>query len=239
MGYGGYFLATNATGPNVGIYGQARGNGNSNDNKSWGVAGHHYWFGTGVGAWSYGGNLIEGYSGDYPTGTLRFYVTNNGTAYADGGFSTYAKADGDVENQYRSLSTIASSEEWYEDFGSATLEGGQAAVTIEPVFASLVNLMVEYHVFVSPICDQPVVLFVSDKKATGFTVQGVSLDGKLSQCAFEYRIVAKPIGSDNTRLETINLPEPVIVERETNTLLDKPAEQTPMQTETINPEEPN
>ena len=42
------------------------------------MAGHNYYGDVGVGAWSYFGNLIEAYSGDYPGGTLRFYVDQAG-----------------------------------------------------------------------------------------------------------------------------------------------------------------
>ena len=61
---------------------------------------------------------------------------------------------------------------------------------------------------------EPVLLFVSEKTETSFTVQGVSLDGKPSNCGFDYRLSAKPLGYEGLRLEAIDIPEPITVERE-------------------------
>jgi len=43
-----------------------------------------YYNGVGVGAWSYGGNIIEGYSGDFPGGARRLYLTSGGNLYITG-----------------------------------------------------------------------------------------------------------------------------------------------------------
>ncbi|NOZ28317.1 MAG: hypothetical protein GXP39_09740 [Chloroflexi bacterium] len=107
----------------------------------------------------------------------------------------------------RRLYAMESSEVWFEDFGSASLVEGEAKVGFDPIFAETVNLEVAYHVFLTPVCQEPVLLFVTDKGATGFSVRGVTLDGQPSQCAFEYRIVAKRLGYENVRLEAVNWQE--------------------------------
>ena len=101
----------------------------------------------------------------------------------------------------RLLYAVESPEVWFEDFGSASLTDGEARVTIEPIFAQTVNLEEEYHVFVTPVCQEPVLLFVTEKDATGFTVRGVTLEGRPSGCSFDYRIVAKRLGYEDLRLE--------------------------------------
>ena len=108
----------------------------------------------------------------------------------------------------RTLYAIESPENWFEDFGTARLINGNATVTLESIFAQTVNLQESYHVFLTPICDEAVLLFVTDKDATGFTVQGVTLSGEQSSCAFDYRIVAKRLGYENRRLESADMPSP-------------------------------
>jgi hypothetical protein len=137
---------------------------------------------------------------------MRFYVDQAGQVYADGGFGSYApvgiKKSGEPE--YRTLYAVQSAAPSYEDFGTASLVNGVANVAIESLFAKTVNLSAGYHVYVTPLCSEAVLLFVTDKDSDGFTVQGVTLSGKASQCAFDYRIVAKPLGSENTRMEVLD-----------------------------------
>ena len=66
----------------------------------------------------------------------------------------------------------------------------------------------------TPLCEEPVLLFVTDKNVDGFTVQGVTLDGQATQCAFDYRIVAKRLGYEELRNETLDIPAPVEVGRD-------------------------
>jgi hypothetical protein len=60
---------------------------------------------------------------------------------------------------------------------------------------------VDYHVFVTPLCQEPVLLYVTAKRATGFTVRGGTLDGQPAECAFDYRVAAKRLGYEDVRLE--------------------------------------
>jgi hypothetical protein len=102
---------------------------------------------------------------------------------------------------WRRLYTTESPEVWFEDLGTASLVDGKATVTFEPIFAETVNLEEDYHVFVTPLCQEPVLLFVIAKTSTGFTVQGVTLDNQPSSCDFDYRVAAKRLGYENVRLE--------------------------------------
>ncbi len=104
----------------------------------------------------------------------------------------------------RLLYSVESPEVWFEDFGEATLVNGEVTVSFEPIFAETVNLEEDYHVFLTPLCQDPVLLSVTKKDATGFTVRGVTLDKQLAQCAFDYRIAAKRLGYENVRLEVTN-----------------------------------
>jgi hypothetical protein len=76
-------------------------------------------------------------------------------------------------------------------------------VTLEPIFAETINLDMDYHVFVTPLCQEPVLLFVTAKGTSGFTVQGVTLDGQPAACGFDYRVVGKRLGLEDIRLEPL------------------------------------
>lgn len=102
----------------------------------------------------------------------------------------------------RKVYTIESPEVWLEDIGSAALVDGEAFVTFDPIFAQTANLEIEYHVFVTPVCQEPVLLYVTAKTPGGFSVSGVTLSGAPSSCGFDYRVSAKRLGLEDLRLET-------------------------------------
>jgi hypothetical protein len=106
----------------------------------------------------------------------------------------------------RLLYAVESPEVWFEDVGSASLLKGEATVPFEPVFAETVNLQEDYHVFLTALCEEPVLLFVTSKDAQGFSVRGVTLEGQPSNCAFDYRVAAKRLGYEDVRLQSV--PEP-------------------------------
>lgn len=64
------------------------------------------------------------------------------------------------------------------------------------------------------MCSELIVLAVTGKGPDSFTVQGATLDGKPSTCAFDYRIVARQRGHEGRRLEKIDIPEPVEAQSE-------------------------
>ena len=178
------------------------------------MAAHNFTGGIGVGAWSYSGDLFRGYSGDWPGGTLRFYVQNDGDVYADGTYNSLKEPGGPGSNEYRTLDGMTSAEAWAEDFGRATLKDGKATVSVDLTFARTVNLAVEYHVYLTPVCSDLIVMAVTGKGPESFDVQGATLDGRASGCAFDYRIVAKQRGYEGQRLEKVDIPEPVEVDGE-------------------------
>lgn len=169
-----------------------------------------------MGAWSYSGNLIEAYDGDFPFGALRFYVDQSGNVHYEGSMMPYAEIPSPTsgKSSYISLYGISAAESWYEDLGSNKLLNGKVTIVIDPLFAQTVSLTDEYQVQVTATCGEAALLFVSEKTDKSFTVQGVSLDGKPSNCGFDYRLSAKPVGYEGLRLETVDIPEPVIVDRE-------------------------
>jgi len=185
-------------------------------NYGYGLNGWNYVNGVGVGAWSYGGNLIEAYAGGFPLETLRFYVDNAGNVRYAGTSAPMVAIPSPTggASSYVSLYGIAAAEAWYEDLGSSSLASGKVKVSIDPLFAQTVNLTEDYQVQVTATCNEPVLLYVSEKTTSYFTVQGVRLDGKPSNCAFDYRISAKAVGYETVRLEAVDIPEPVISERE-------------------------
>jgi hypothetical protein len=103
----------------------------------------------------------------------------------------------------RAVYSIESPGVWLEDFGSGSLADGRAKVAFEPMFAETVNRYLDYHVFLTPVCREPVLLFVTAKTATGFGVRGVQLDGQPAACDFDYRITAKRLGVEDIRLEEV------------------------------------
>jgi hypothetical protein len=201
-GYGGFFVSNSntATAAKAGVYGLDFAN-------SVGVAGDSS-NGVGVGAWSENGDLIMASDGDFPVGSVRFYVDQAGNVHYDGATMPFAEvpAPNGAGVEHRSLYGMASPEAWFEDFGSAALKDGKATVRIDPLFAETVNLAIDYYVYLTPVCSDLILLGVTDKGPTSFTVQGATLDSKPSFCAFDYRIVAKQRGYEDRRLEKVNLP---------------------------------
>jgi hypothetical protein len=192
---------------NAGVYGRTDG-----ASTSYGVAGYGSDNAVGIGAWSESGHLIEAYSGAFPDVVVRrFHVDQFGNVYATGTYNIITRIAGESETGHHALSALASPEAWYEDFGSGALVDGKAVVAVEALFAQAVDLQADYYVFVTPLCAEPVLLFVTDKNWQGFTVRGVALDGAPSECAFDYRIVAKPLGAEGVRMSQVHLevrPEP-------------------------------
>jgi hypothetical protein len=209
----GYIDSTNGSG----VYGWADYNnattttgvyGRTDSIDGFGVAGHAYWTGVGVGAWSYNGNLIEAYAGDYPYGTLEFYINPVGNVYANGTYNTFRTSS--LDGETHTTSSIESTEVWLEDFGRGELVNGIAVVTIAPDFAGTANLSVDYMVFVTLEGDCQGV-YITNKTPTTFEVH--ELNSGKSNVPFGYRIVAKPTGSESTRLPTVTIPATVDVQR--------------------------
>ena len=199
-GLAGYFHsdANTTTASTAGVY--ARDDSDGTSNRGYGLAGHAYFTGTGVGAWSYGGRLFEGFSGDFPGGTLEFYVDLAGNVYANGTYGVFSTSR--LDGTTHATIGLQATEEWLEDFGRATLENGAVMVVISPDFAGLANLAAEYHVFLTPEGDSQG-LYVTNLTATTFEVR--EQNGGKSNIPFSYRIVAKPIDAESVRLPAVDV----------------------------------
>jgi len=121
-----------------------------------------------------------------------------GNLACTGKVSGVAKVDGGARKV--SLFAMQSAENWFEDFGSATLVNGTATVALDPTFAQTVNTTIEYHVFVTPNGDCRG-LYISKKSAGSFEVR--ELAAGQSNVNFDYRIVAKRNGFESVRLTDV------------------------------------
>jgi hypothetical protein len=132
------------------------------------------------------------------SGSSVFTVDEGGNMAATGTKSAMVNTESHGD---RLIYCVESPEVWFEDVGKAMLDEGEVEVVFESVFASIVNLEVDYHVFTTPQSDEPVLLFITEKTSTGFKVKGTGLDGNPVSCNFDYRIVAKRLGFENKRLQ--------------------------------------
>ncbi len=101
-----------------------------------------------------------------------------------------------TEGGSRLLYTEESTEVWFTDYGFGKLQNGVAVIAIDPVFAQTVNLDEPYHVFIQPYGDAS--LYVTNRTPTGFEVR---LHDGNSDVEFSYRIVARRLGYEDSRLE--------------------------------------
>jgi hypothetical protein len=138
---------------------------------------------TGSGVWGQGG----GYG-----------VFSNGTLGASGSKPAVVALP---DNRVVELYATESPEVWFEDFGSATLNGGVAEVTFDPTFALTVNTNLDYHVFLTPRGDCEG-LYVAQQTTHGFQVR--ELRAGRSSITFDYRIVAKRRGFESTRMQEVD-----------------------------------
>jgi hypothetical protein len=90
-----------------------------------------------------------------------------------------------------------------EDFGEAQLTNGVASVALDPKYAAALDESARYLVSLTPEGDCRG-LYVASQSAGGFVVR--ELQGGHSSVAFNFRIVAKPLGEDSPRLPLSALP---------------------------------
>jgi len=115
--------------------------------------------------------------------------------------STFVDTPG---NGHRVLYAIQSPEVWFEDFGKGTLLKGIVTIQFDPIFIQTVNTQVDYQVFLTPVCSDFVLLKVSAQNPAGFTVEGITLNNEPSNCSFNYQVIAKRLGYEGNRLETVD-----------------------------------
>jgi hypothetical protein len=99
----------------------------------------------------------------------------------------------------RGLYCEESSQVWFADYGFGQLQGGEAVVQIDPLFAETVNLERPYHVFVQINDPDSEGVAVVRKSSTSFAVKELR-KGK-SHAEFSYRLVALRRGFEDKRLE--------------------------------------
>jgi hypothetical protein len=217
-GTGVFGWATATSGPTYGVYGRS-------DSAGTGVYGYESSAigGTGVHGRSEG-QLGVGVSGSGGWEGVRGHALNDSGVnygvygstdspsgygvYFSGGLAGTGTKTAIVQTQeygWRHLYAVESPENWFEDFGQATLAGGEAVVAIEPIFAQTVNLGETYHVFLTPLGECG--LFVAEKTSTSFTVR--ALEGAACEIAFDYRIIAPRLDYEDLRLEPAEDPEAV------------------------------
>jgi hypothetical protein len=217
-GRGVFGYATATTGIAEGVLGQSQStNGYGVNGEALSTVGTNY----GVRGISYSssGTGVEGYAwattgvnyGVYGiTGSPSGYgVYSQGNLYANGNFTATGVKSAIVDTQdygWRSLYAMESPQNWFEDFGQATLTAGEAVVKIEPIFAQTVNLGEPYHVFLTPLAGG-CTLFVADKSSTSFTVR--ANEGAGCEIAFDYRIIAPRLDYEDLRLKPAADPQAV------------------------------
>jgi len=137
------------------------------------------------------------YTGVYGQGST-FGVYSAGPV---GTASTSSSLAALADNRVVELYSMASPENWFEDFGSASLKAGVAEIALDATFAQAANSDMDYHVFITPNGDCQG-LYVATKSATGFEVR--ELQSGKSNVSFDFRIVAKRRGFEALRMEELN-----------------------------------
>jgi hypothetical protein len=206
--YGGYFA--NASSSGYGVYGDGEsadvvlGGGDAGTIRSYPSGIHSDMY-------LYSNDEVEVHLDDNSDSTSSFSIFNgvkdrifgvdeSGNMSASGTKSTMVTSGA---HTIRKMYAIESPEVWFEDFGAGQLTDGESTVYFDPVFAQTVNLNASYHVFVTPVSDKAVLLFVTTKGPSSFTIRGVTLAGEPVSAAFDYRIVARRVGYENLRLEPV------------------------------------
>jgi hypothetical protein len=176
---GGYGeLGTTVNGYATGVYGASATYGLFGYANTYGVVGESNYAGV------YGKGPNYGVYSDGPVGTA----------------STSAAVAALPDDRVVELYSMASPENWFEDFGSGSLKAGVAEITLDPTFAQAANSKSDYHVFITPNGDCEG-LYVATKTATGFEVR--ELRSGNSNVSFDFRIVAKRRGFEALRMEEL------------------------------------
>ena len=105
---------------------------------------------------------------------------------------------------HRKMYAVEATENVFEDFGTATLKGGNARVELDEVFAETVNTGQKYQVYLTPKSADSRGLAVVSQDAKGFTIQ--ELGAGTGTYDVDYRVVAKVRGHEKTRMEQFEPP---------------------------------
>ena len=147
------------------------------------------------------GLILQGLSG--PNFSQVFTVDASGNLHitgnliVDGTKSSTAR----VQNGRQvALYAVESPENWFEDFGSAQLNGGVAWVPLDASFGETTNVAAGYHVFLTANGESSG-LYVARKTTAGFEVREQGGGG--ANIAFDYRIVARRRGYEGIRMAEV------------------------------------
>ena len=151
-------------------------------------------------------------SGGYPflaasEGGGQFYVDYSGDGFFTG--SVYATGfnidlrtrTGRQVGTFPSQATRAT----IEDTGTARMRSGKGTVRFDADFAATIDFSSGYQVFLTPSGDNRG-LYVASKYQGGFIVR--ESEGGRSSIDFDYRVVARPVGSTDARLPEVHLKWP-------------------------------
>jgi len=194
-------LGTSTNGYATGVYGTATTYGVFGSGNTYGVVGES-----------------SGYVGVYGQGPTY-------GLYSDGaiGSETYSAAVTALpDNRVVEFYSVASTENWFEDYGTGQLHNGAVTVTLDPTYAQAVNADAGYHVFLTPNGDCEG-LYVTRKTATSFEVH--ELRAGKSNIEFDYRIVAHRRGLEGVRMEQLDA-DAETVEHIRDQVADRPAHRT-------------
>ncbi len=210
-GYGVHAVATSSTGYTYGVFAE------SDSTSGSAVYGHvpatsGNTFGVYGSSYSTSGIGVRGLA-NRTTGTNygvygETYSTDGYGVYYVGGLAGTGTKSAIVDTQdygWRTLYAVESPQNWFEDFGQATLDSGEAVVPVDPIFAQTVNLNDSYHVFLTPRGDCG--LYVSQQTPTSFKVK--ALGDSECDISFDYRIVAPRLGYEDLRLKPAEDPADV------------------------------
>jgi hypothetical protein len=201
--YGVYGVTSSTSG--IGVYGLASANSGTN----YGVFGVTI-SPSGTAVFGYANTSVGTNYGVYgQAGSSSGYgVYSNGNMYADGNFTATGTKSAIVDTKdfgWRTLYAMESPQNWFEDFGQATLVDGEATVSLEPIFLQTVSLDGGYHVFLTPLGE--CALYVADKSRSSFIVR--ALEGNGCEISFDYRIIAQRLEYEDLRLEPAQDPDKV------------------------------
>ena len=186
-----YGSATAATGSTYGVYGVSESTG--------GRGLHGYASATSgdtIGVWG-SVRSPDGWAGrfttDYGKGVyISVPVGKIGLTVASGTKNAVVATDDGARLLYVEEST----EVWFADYGFGALEDGVAVIAIDPLYAQTVNLDEPYLVFVQAYGDTE--LYVTDLGPESFVVRSRGGD---ATSGFSYRVVARRLGYEGTRLD--------------------------------------
>jgi hypothetical protein len=137
--------------------------------------------------------------------TPEYYIDANGFSVAQNDvnakslmtrYGTYLRTTGSSGTARIAYST-RNAAPVMEDSGEAELVNGRGYVELDPVLFDVIDKRVAYRVFLTAEGDNKG-LYVKQKSPAGFSVR--ESRGGHSTLSFDYRIVAKPVDDDGTRL---------------------------------------